>query len=637
MTRVNVTVKEKEKKMNPLVFGHFVEFMRDCIDGGMWSQLLKNRGFDKRKDIPEGVVDGNPNIAEHWVRTGYKNSFCIELDSTQSMAADGYAQHIQCYNDYDGYVGIAQENLVFHMQKYEGYIWAKATGHARVRLAVKDGEEKELFAQDIFVEDDWKKYTFEFQIFSPTKNGIFEIRLLGEGDIWLDGTSIMPSDHQNGIWREVFEHVKALKPPVIRYPGGCFADCYHFKDGIGQIDTRPYRHNKHWGGYTDNSFGTDEFIRFCRDVGCEPMICINFGSGTAQEAADWVEYCNGSAETPYGRLRALNGHEQPYNVKYWDIGNETFGDWEIGHCTAEEYSKKYLEFYRKMKEKDDSIMFLVCGGDGDSRSQEWNRMLKSVVADSMDVLCLHMYSMKSMEGKKHSNEDIYYAVAGSVKKYEEILNESYRVLNEDAKKEILLAVTEYNQGTIIDSYREQTLEAAIFNAGMLNMFLRNADKLLLCNYSDLVNGWPGGCIVSKNGRAFGTGSYYVLKLYGESGIQRIVDVETDAPVYSTKEWIGNIEPISDVPLADVAAGINEEGEPVYFVVNRSLDQELCICLEKEACMAEITTICSEKTSDMNFADDLKLFPVTRTEILPEAEVTVKPHSINRIRVIKKNR
>lgn len=164
-------------------------------------------------------------------------------------------------------------------------------------------------------------------------------------------------------------------------------------------------------------------MEFCRKIGCEPMICVNFGSGTAEEAANWVEYCNGLADTPYGRLRAAHGHPEPWNIKYWDIGNETFGDWEIGHLDASGYAVKYLSFYEAMKEKDPTITFMVCGGDGDSTSQEWNRKISEIIGDKMDVVCLHMYSQKEIQGE-HDSRDIYYATAGSVKKYEGILNDS---------------------------------------------------------------------------------------------------------------------------------------------------------------------------------------------------------------------
>lgn len=631
MRRINVEITENTKDMNPLIFGHFVEFMRDCIDEGMWAQVLKNRGFDKRKDIPEGVVDGNPEVAEDWVRTGSKNTFEIELDAEESLARDGHAQRINCYNAYDGYVGIAQNNLYLENKEYSGYIWMKASGNVEVEVCVREKEGGKIFSETFRVDDAWKKYEFTFCPEQRMDRGTFEIILPGEGEIWLDSASIMPSDNMEGIWKKVFEHICGLEPPIIRYPGGCFADCYHFEDGIGDIDTRPYRRNRHWGGFTDNSFGTDEFVSFCRKIGCEPMICVNFGSGTPEEAADWVEYCNGAPDTPFGRLRAENGHPEPYGIRYWDIGNEIFGDWEIGHSSAEDYADRYLEFYHAMKAKDESIVFMVCGGDGDDRSQEWNETLRRKIGASMDALCLHMYALKSMNGEKHDNRDVYYAVTGSVKKYEEILRESYRLMNEKSEKKILTAVTEYNLGTIVDSYREQTLEAAVFNAGMLNMFMRNSEKILMCNYSDLVNGWPGGCIVSKNGDAFGTGNYYVLKMYSESGLDKIYEVRTDSPVYSTTGKIGNVEPLEDVPFVDLVAGRDKNGNLVLFAVNRSLDEEFCVVTEKRYGEAEVTEICSEKTSDMNSPENMCMIPRTRMEEASEKGIIIRPHSVNRIR------
>ena len=631
MRRINVEITENTKDMNPLIFGHFVEFMRDCIDQGMWAQVLKNRGFDKRKDIPEGVVDGNPEVADGWVRTGSKNTFEIELDAEESLSRDGHAQRINCYNAYDGYVGVAQNDLYLENKEYSGYIWMKASGNVEVEVCVREKEGGKIFSETFRVDGVWKKYEFTFCPEQQTDRGTFEIILPGEGEIWLDSASIMPSDNIEGIWKKVFEHICGLEPPIIRYPGGCFADCYHFEDGIGDIDTRPYRRNRHWGGFTDNSFGTDEFVSFCRRIGCEPMICVNFGSGTPEEAADWVEYCNGAPDTPFGRLRAENGHPEPYGIRYWDIGNEIFGDWEIGHSSAEDYADRYLEFYHAMKAKDESIVFMVCGGDGDDRSQEWNETLRRKIGASMDALCLHMYALKSMNGEKHDNRDVYYTVTGSVKKYEEILRESYQLMNGKSEKKILTAVTEYNLGTIVDSYREQTLEAAVFNAGMLNMFMRNSEKILMCNYSDLVNGWPGGCIVSKNGDAFGTGNYYVLKMYSESGIDKICEVRTDSPVYSTTGKIGSVEPLEDVPFVDLVAGRDKNGNLVLFAVNRSLDEEFCVVTEKRYGEAEVTEICSEKTSDMNSPENMCMIPRTRMEEASEKGIIIRPHSVNRIR------
>ena len=631
---IEIKTNKPEKEMKPMIFGHFIEYMRDCITEGMWSQILKNRGFDQRKSIPQGVVDGNPNVAEHWSRTGYKDSFEISLDDKASIARDGYAQKIRCFNHYDGFVGIAQRNLHFENIPYQGYIWIKAEECTAVNIFVKDDGKKIIFGETVTAGDKWKKYQFEFAPDEQTAGGVFEIRLSEAGCIWLDGASIMPKNNIGGIWPEVYEYIRGLNIPIIRFPGGCFADVYHFADGIGEMDTRPYRLNRHWGDYVDNGLGTDEFAALCRKLDCEPMICVNFGSGTPEEAANWVEYCNGSVETEYGRLRALNGHAEPYNIKYWDIGNEIFGEWEVGHSNAKEYAGKYLAFHRSMKAKDDSIVFMVCGGDGDDRSQEWNQVITDIIGDNMDAVCLHMYAQKMTEPKPHDNKDVYYAAVGAAKKYEEILTDSYRAINSgNVKKQKLLAVTEYNLGSLIDSYREQTLEAAIFNAGMLNMFMRNSEKLLMCNYSDLVNGWPGGCIVSKNGKVFGTASYYVLKLYAESNICKVLDIQTNAPVYRTAETIGNIEPLSDVPLVDAAAGINNLGQTVLFVINRSLDEAADVKVSEEACLLEVTELYSAKTSDMNFADEQMIRPEMRKENAAYGIIRLKPHSVNRIIIL----
>lgn len=626
--KAEITIKEGNKRpVNPLIFGHFIEYMRDCIDEGMWAQLLKNRSFE----ISEHVKDGVPDF---WHRTGVKDAFHFEQDWDHTISREGCSLKITDRNHYDGYAGTAQTGLCIQNGRYEGYVWMKSEQEVPVSIEIYDKEGREFLSKTISVNGEWKKYCFDFRSAAVTYTGTMEIRLKAAGTLWVDGCSLMPSDTVDGIWREVFERIKNISPAVIRFPGGCFADCYHWEDGIGERDTRPVRKNEHWGGYEDNSFGMDEYMEFCRKIGCEPMICVNFGSGTAEEAANWVEYCNGLADTPYGRLRAAHGHPEPWNIKYWDIGNETFGDWEIGHLDASGYAVKYLSFYEAMKEKDPTITFMVCGGDGDSISQEWNRKISEIIGDKMDVVCLHMYSQKEIQGE-HDSRDIYYATAGSVKKYEGILNDSWETIRKSGNPAAMAAVTEYNVGTIIDSYREQTLEAAIFNAGMLNMFLRNTDKLAMCNLSDLVNGWPGGCIVSKDGHAFGTATYHVMSMYSGSRLKEVLDIDVFSPTYSTSEQIGNIEPLSGVPYVDAAACLDENGNTVIFALNRSCDQEAVLEIKyetpnKTVKKAEITTITSEKTSDMNTLPDESIVPAACMMQTQSGSVTLAKHSINRI-------
>lgn len=623
--RAELTIKDNERKaVNPLIFGHFIEFMRDCIDEGMWAQLLKNRSFE----ISEHVKDGIPDF---WYRTGCKDAYHFEQDWSDTLSKDGCSLKLTVQNHYDGFAGTAQTGLCIQNGRYEGYVWMKAEQETPVSIEVYDREGRTFLSKSLVVSGDWNKYCFEFAASSATYTGTLEIRLKDNGTLWLDGTSLMPADTVGGIWSDVWKYIKNLSPSVIRFPGGCFADCYHWEDGIGERDRRPVRKNLHWGGYVDNSFGMDEYMEFCRLIGCEPMICVNFGSGTSEEAANWVEYCNGSVDTVYGSLRAENGHPEPYGVKYWDIGNETFGDWEIGHTDAAGYAERYLTFYEAMKEKDPDIIFMICGGDGDSTSQEWNRKVAEITGERMDVICLHMYSQKEIK-EHHESKDIYYATVGSVKKYEQILKDSFETIRKNGNSRAMAAVTEYNVGTITDTYREQTLEAALFNAGMINMFLRNTDKLTMCNLSDLVNGWPGGCIVSKDGHVFGTATYYVLSLYAGSGLKEYIGSELSAPVYCTDSQIGNIEALRDVPYVDAAVCLNSNGEMVVFAVNRSCEEEavLVIHSKNQIKQAELTVVTSGKSSDMNTLTEESIKPFTMLVNMDSNEVILKKNSINRI-------
>lgn len=623
--QADLTIKNTEtKNVNPLIFGHFIEYMRDCIDEGMWAQLLKNRSFEISERIKDGVPD-------YWYRTGLKDAYHFVQDWTDTLAKDGCSLKISVNNHYDGYAGIAQTDLCIQNNRYEGYVWMKSETEVPVSIEIYDREGRSYLSKPFTVSGGWKKYSFSFRSTASTHTGTLEIRLNDNRTVWIDGTSLMPDDTEGGIWKEVFHYIKGISPTVIRFPGGCFADCYHWEDGIGERDRRPVRKNLHWGGYEDNSFGMDEYIEFCRAIGCEPMICVNFGSGTAGEAANWVEYCNGSADTPYGRLRAANGHPEPYSIRYWDIGNETFGDWEIGHVDACGYAEKYLTFYHAMKEKDPAITFMICGGDGDSTSQEWNKKVSGIIGGKMDVICLHMYSQKAIT-EYHPAKDIYYATVGSVKKYEQILKESCETIRRNGNPDALAAVTEYNVGTIIDTYREQTLEAAIFNAGMLNMFLRNTEKLAMCNLSDLVNGWPGGCIVSKDGHAFGTATYYVLAMYAGSRIKEQINAEITVPVYSTADQIGNIEPLNEVPFLDAVVCKDEDRRTVIFAVNRSCEEEITLCLHTDGLTdrAELSTITSEHTSDMNTLEKESIRPRTTVVNLDSGKITLVKNSINKI-------
>ena len=237
--------------------------------------------------------------------------------------------------------------------------------------------------------------------------------------------------------------IDALEVGMLRFPGGCFADCYHWRDGVGPPELRPTRENRHWGGVEMNHFGTDEFMALCRRLGCQPVLCVNFGENDEQEAAAWVEYCNGPADSPMGALRAANGHPEPYGVDWWDIGNESFAEWEIGHCGPQEYARRYLRFAKAMRAKDPSIRLIACGGDGNSLDQHWNRTVLPLIRGHVDVLGLHIYSPMTAQAPVE-DAALYEAVAlGAPVKLQRLLEacgDTFHSLG----WEIPLAITEWN-------------------------------------------------------------------------------------------------------------------------------------------------------------------------------------------------
>ena len=199
---------------------------------------------------------------------------------------------------------------------------------------------------------------------------------------------LRPADHVNGADPDVVRWLKEARLPLLRWPGGNFVSAYHWNDGVGPIERRPTLPNYPWGGVELNTFGTDEFIAFCRAVGCEPMICVNGGTGTPEEAAQWIEYCNGPATSPQGSRRAANGHHEPYHVRHWEAGNELWGRWQAHWTTSRGYPDRFLAFAQAMRKADPAIVLHACGAPV-LWGHAWNRQLIADAAPELHSLTDH--------------------------------------------------------------------------------------------------------------------------------------------------------------------------------------------------------------------------------------------------------
>jgi alpha-L-arabinofuranosidase len=393
-TKTNVPI-------SPFIYGQFIEHLGRCIYGGIWAEMLEDRKFyfpitadyspyRSLTNTAFPVVGASP-----WQIMGDTSS--IVMVKEDAFVGD-HSPSIKSG------AGIRQRDLGLVMGKsYQGYVWAKPLSRsAEVEVALVWGEgaaDRETVKLK-FSGSKYTKKTFQFAAKAGTEKGQLEIRVL-KGDILLGPPSLMPSDNVNGLRPDTLALLKQLNGSVYRWPGGNFVSGYDWRDGIGDRDRRPPRKNPAWTGVEHNDFGTDEFIAFCREVNTEPMIAANTGFGDAYSAAQWVEYCNASTKTIGGGWRAKNGHKNPYGVKYWCVGNEMFGPWQLGFMQMEHYTLKHNLVADAMK-KVDATLQLTAVGDLETINKEndpnqaksgktCSHIMLEDCADHMDILSEHFY------------------------------------------------------------------------------------------------------------------------------------------------------------------------------------------------------------------------------------------------------
>ncbi len=328
----------------------------------------------------------------------------------------------------------------------------------------------------------------------------------------------------DGYRTDVVNAFKELKVPVLRWPGGCFADTYHWKDGIGAKANRPSIVNVHWGNVTeDNSFGTHEFLNFCELIGTEPYLSINVGSGSIQEASEWVEYVTSANENPMSALRKKNGREDPWNVKFWGIGNETWG------CGGDMRPEYYADVYRQYSSyvRGNNLQKVAVGPS--SNDYNWTEKMMQGLQDKknlVQVLSLHNYTLPtgSWSGSKGSStdfgEDMYFTTLRRTMEIEELIVKHLAIMDKyDPEKKITLAVDEW--GTWYDPLpgtnpgflqQQNTVRDAIVAAINLNIFNNHADRISMCNIAQVVNVLQA-MILTKGEQMVKTPTYYVFKLY----------------------------------------------------------------------------------------------------------------------------
>ena len=388
---------------------------------------------------------------------------------------------------------------------------------------------------------------------------------------------------------QVRDEVRALNPPLMRWPGGCFSDTYHWEDGIGPRNLRPTKPNDYWGKFgpeygpdDSNHFGTDEFLSFAEAVSATPYVNVNFGSGTKEEAADWVEYVNGAAATPGGARRGQNGRPEPYGVKLWGIGNEIFGGWEIGHQDAESYADRFLEFARAMKSVDPEIELVAVGCLKNYLTcpAGWNPTVVSRAGAEIDYLSLHIYLPEVIFTIAPQGRDDYYSIVASPLEIESDIQTFFSEIQEaHGEDRPRIALDEWNLWWRYDQllHSDFTLRDALFSAGVFNVLQRNSPPVAIANYAQIVN--VLGLINTGPEGHFLSPLYFVFQLYANYSEAFRVPAEVESGTFSSLA-LASIKAQADVPYLDVSATANaQKNRLTIFVTNRHDFQPLRTRLE----------------------------------------------------------
>jgi alpha-N-arabinofuranosidase len=317
--------------------------------------------------------------------------------------------------------GITQNGLPLRKdRKYTGRIALAGSAGAKIEVSLIWGEGKDQ-RQTIIIDslkDQYVKFPLAFTAAGDTDDGRLTITGTGSGSFWIGVVSLMPADNVKGFRADMVALLKDLDQGVYRWPGGNFVSGYDWRDGVGDIDKRPPRYDYAWNTVEYNDVGTDEFLTMCGLLGIDPYICVNAGFGDAFSAAQWVEYANGSADTPMGKLRAANGHPEPYRVSWWGIGNEVYGEWQLGHIYIDQYVLKHNAMAHAMKAVDPTIKIIASGATPFETSttarhhrkplpatlpyaygskQDWSYNLLEKCADNIDFLAEHVYPFGESE------------------------------------------------------------------------------------------------------------------------------------------------------------------------------------------------------------------------------------------------
>lgn len=658
------------------LMGKFCEHLGTNIYHGMDAQLMDNPTFAQwlfRRG--ESLIDGgepgehNPDRIMELIRETHSQDTDVELliESYRDALAYpwrrlGSSQEVVASADTGPYGGRAQRvetGVLLHGSHAVGIyqpVWlplhrvrtfmgrivirSPSASSFRVELAERPGAPA-LSSQEISLSPTWSTSSLELNVperCSEEQQYIVRIVVPEDTNLVIGRLLLYPCDHRNYADPDIIRLLKRAHLPLLRWPGGNFVSGYHWKDAIGPVDERITTPNPAWGGVEYNLFGTDEFIAFCREVSCEPMICINAGNGTPREAAEWVEYCNGAADTAMGALRAQNGHPEPYNVMLWEIGNELWGRWQINWTTPRGNADRYSQFAKAMLQADGDIELIATGAQC-IQDSPWTQSLLRETKPIPTTVTDHILSIAEVN-ENDDPEDIYHAYCA----HSLFAGNQYRWLRTQMIAAGIespgIAITEmqifaqFNPAggepegnrtglTPENLVGPDTLAEAIHFAGFLCESTRQEGFVRLITHSATVN--HGGGLRKTGERVWANPIHYCHQMCSRFIDAIPLSLSIESACYSTKRAYGFIPALLDVPIIDGIAANHPDGHLLLLLLSRGIDPLPVSIMLEDTCLAgladsevQLTMLTGSAPWDRNTENDpYRIVPMTETTQLKD--------------------
>jgi alpha-N-arabinofuranosidase len=637
--RIQFDINESIGVLSPNMFGANLEHIGEAIyKNGVWAEVIKNRKFCgvdkftwetgvKHDHLDFGIIQPwkgfNPS-AKHVMYAHSNSEYIVKGDEQINRFGSGkQSQQITIREKSEKNRGIKQSiNVNFVNEAHQFSIMLKGTGQkvyiqiGELNFVIKSRSKWFEFKKNIKFNDLKIKKTLSISINSD--------------ELFIANCSLKPNNTNFGFRKDITKLIKEWVPSYLRWPGGNYLSGYNWINGIGDKNYRLPFYDYAWYEWENNDVGTDEFMKWCEHIGSEPMITMNTGNGTPEEAASWIEYITGSSKTKYGKLRVKNGRVKPYGLKTIFIGNEMFGGWQIGHTDAKTYALKYDKFVRAIKKVNPNLRYIAVGACADHFGH-WNEIVLKNIKERIDELSIHYYSIRTEKDKVHPHFTSRYipTVAASTE-VEIMLDRTITEIKKYTKKNITIAFDEWN--TYVEAEHPNYIENyniadALYAGSLLNACINRGDMITNTGIYHLINVMGNYRIDGQ--KIWKTPTTLVLELFTKFHKGEILKTSVNSPTFSSPA-LGKQPVYKNNKLVDASATY-DQNQVCLSIVNKSEKESLIVSIPQHKKIIANYLVNGSSPTDLNDKRNLQKITIQKNQLeCGEDFIEVPPHSFSLI-------